>query len=244
MRTARGFTLIELLVVIAIIAILAAILFPVFARAREKARQTTCLSNVKQLTLGHLMYAQDYDERFSGSYNFTPAQWGLMIAPYVAAGEVSGSRLVGSVWSCPSWPGPFTPEVHANTWGPGSANVQLCYGYNYQYLTMPLGSSVDYNLGGVFLSDVERPSETILIGDSGPALLSGDRGWSSGMSYIIRVGCVEALMRGEGGIGYFLYTRHNGMANVGFVDGHAKASGRDVATNRYYWETEKVSPRP
>ncbi len=58
----RGFTLIELLVVIAIIAILAAILFPVFARAREKARQTSCLSNVKQLTLGVLMYAQDYDE--------------------------------------------------------------------------------------------------------------------------------------------------------------------------------------
>ncbi len=57
-----GFTLIELLVVIAIIAILAAILFPVFARAREKARQTSCLSNVKQLALGQLMYIQDYDE--------------------------------------------------------------------------------------------------------------------------------------------------------------------------------------
>ena len=66
----RGFTLIELLVVIAIIAILAAILFPVFARAREKARQTSCLSNVKELGLAALMYAQDYDERFprSGGY--------------------------------------------------------------------------------------------------------------------------------------------------------------------------------
>ncbi len=59
----RGFTLIELLVVIAIIAILAAILFPVFAKAREKARQTSCLSNVKQLILGVMQYAQDYDER-------------------------------------------------------------------------------------------------------------------------------------------------------------------------------------
>jgi prepilin-type N-terminal cleavage/methylation domain-containing protein/prepilin-type processing-associated H-X9-DG protein len=58
----KGFTLIELLVVIAIIAILAAILFPVFARAREKARQTTCQSNLKQMTLGMQMYAQDYDE--------------------------------------------------------------------------------------------------------------------------------------------------------------------------------------
>jgi len=58
----KGFTLIELLVVIAIIAILAAILFPVFAKAREKARQTSCASNLKQIALGALMYAQDYDE--------------------------------------------------------------------------------------------------------------------------------------------------------------------------------------
>ena len=64
MKRGSGFTLIELLVVIAIIAILAAILFPVFARAREKARQTSCLSNLKQLALGMLMYVQDYDEKY------------------------------------------------------------------------------------------------------------------------------------------------------------------------------------
>jgi len=64
-RTAlRGFTLIELLVVIAIIAILAAILFPVFAQAREKARQASCLSNIKQIALGTMMYIQDNDEAF------------------------------------------------------------------------------------------------------------------------------------------------------------------------------------
>jgi len=67
MRVRNGFTLIELLVVIAIIAILAAILFPVFAQAREKARQATCLSNQKQIALALLMYNQDYDEEFPGS---------------------------------------------------------------------------------------------------------------------------------------------------------------------------------
>src|SRR5258708_16273894 len=63
-QSRRGFTLIELLVVIAIIAILAAILFPVFARAREAARKTTCLSNLKNIGLAHLMYVQAYDETF------------------------------------------------------------------------------------------------------------------------------------------------------------------------------------
>ena len=92
LRTRRGFTLIELLVVIAIIAILAAILFPVFARAREKARQTSCLSNMKQIALGHLMYAQDYDEMivpsllYFNSDNLNPPQtmwWYMRIEPYV-----------------------------------------------------------------------------------------------------------------------------------------------------------------
>ncbi|HEV2472758.1 MAG TPA: prepilin-type N-terminal cleavage/methylation domain-containing protein, partial [Chthonomonadales bacterium] len=70
MKLRRGFTLIELLVVIAIIAILAAILFPVFAQAREKARAISCLSNEKELGLSVLMYVQDYDENFpSGLQN-------------------------------------------------------------------------------------------------------------------------------------------------------------------------------
>jgi prepilin-type N-terminal cleavage/methylation domain-containing protein len=92
MHTRKGFTLIELLVVIAIIAILAAILFPVFARAREKARQNSCLSNVKQLGLATMMYAQDYDERMPGSF-MTGAEaislyWYQLLYPYIANEQI------------------------------------------------------------------------------------------------------------------------------------------------------------
>src|SRR5690348_8324158 len=98
-----GFTLIELLVVIAVIAILAAILFPVFAQAREKARQATCLSNQKQIALALSMYAQDFDE----TYPFVVAldantsqaiEWDDLLTPYIKTGTVSG------VLSCPSAP--------------------------------------------------------------------------------------------------------------------------------------------
>src|SRR5438046_2505462 len=86
----RAFTLIELLVVIAIIAILAAILFPVFAQAREKARSITCTSNLKQLSLAWLMYAQDYDETWPLTAaqlpNKSQVYWQAMVEPYIRGG--------------------------------------------------------------------------------------------------------------------------------------------------------------
>ena len=120
-----GFTLIELLVVIAIIAILAAILFPVFATAREKARQTSCASNLKQLGVAFLQYEQDYDERF-----ITPAQpsgpkgWAYTVYPYV--------KSVG-VFACPDdqyvpGAGSYTSSYACNPWLVASTNVN----YNSQ----------------------------------------------------------------------------------------------------------------
>ena len=98
----RGFTLIELLVVIAIIAILAAILFPVFARAREKARQASCASNLKQYGLAFLMYAQDYDERLPRYRQGTSSpscgvSWQDQVEPYIRNRQIVVCPSTGNV---------------------------------------------------------------------------------------------------------------------------------------------------
>ena len=103
-RATFGFTLIELLVVIAIIAILAAILFPVFAQAREKARQTACLSNLKQVGLACNMYVQDYDETFPLAWA-NGISWVSSLNPYIKASGVGRTDVAvdqGTVWHCPS----------------------------------------------------------------------------------------------------------------------------------------------
>jgi len=96
-RRREGFTLIELLVVIAIIAILAAILFPVFAQAREKARSTSCLSNQKQISLAFGMYKQDYDETYPPAVDLVSGTWWEQaVTPYIKSGNVGG------ILTCPS----------------------------------------------------------------------------------------------------------------------------------------------
>lgn len=153
----RGFTLIELLVVIAIIAILAAILFPVFAQARDKARQATCQSNMKQITLAAIMYSQDYDETGppmwtksnliagqSGAFidpNFYAVfttchfgnYWPDLVFPYVKAGKArntDGSKGNRAVFTCPSTAGnvDFGGGFGAGGWG------AVTYGMNQSFL--------------------------------------------------------------------------------------------------------------
>ncbi len=146
MKRRGGFTLIELLVVIAIIAILAAILFPVFAKAREKARQSSCNANNKQISIAALQYAQDYDERTCPSTDSSAVAgiWNQKLQPYMKSEQAL---------QCPSSQRPGT--------GTGSA-----YGWNFRYLTYTFGGATGYGKGGIALANITAPAETINAGDS------------------------------------------------------------------------------
>ncbi len=140
----KGFTLIELLVVIAIIAILAAILFPVFAKAREKARQVSCLSNMKQIGLGFTQYNQDYDEKFTGS-GFYGQGWAEEIYPYVKSTQV---------YQCPD--DPRTPGANETAYYPN----KLSYVGNSQILDT---TNAQNPATPASLAQLVAPSTTVLL---------------------------------------------------------------------------------
>lgn len=196
MRNRKGFTLIELLVVIAIIAILAAILFPVFAKAREKARQTGCLSNIKQICSAVIMYAQDYDGRYllciTGGWwvkhnNWPPALY--TVAPDVLNPYVKNEK----VWYCPS--------INPNTVMLPSYNPTLTYldnGLSYRWYysgyNAPNYTVQAVDLRGISIDSIPKPADQPFITD------------------VDDVENPQTKQRAQ----------HAGGINVGYMDGHAK----------------------
>jgi len=154
----QGFTLIELLVVIAIIAILAAILFPVFAQARERARMTACVSNAKQLGMAVMMYVNDYDENLPPSTNYTvpitlPQRiWPMTVQPYVKNKDI---------FKCPS---------ATNTEFPEDWSVRGVGSIGYTTVTAYDPQQIEGFATTVVLAQLEEPARTPLFGDtaSGP----------------------------------------------------------------------------
>ena len=217
-RQRTAFTLIELLVVIAIIAILASILFPVFAQAREKARQISCLSNLRNLGTAMLMYTQDYDERVPPAAYATPTSflaWYDLIDPYVRN---------KNIWHCPS-------NSSSVTDASGKPTTQ--YGYNAFYLTgLNLYFSNIATQMPVSLAAVARPSEMVLLTDARASTTPspcGDHG-----NYLL-----PPSLKNAGCWGRPNYLHHEG-ANVQWLDGHSswKKSGQFYAgqtpADRYF----------
>jgi prepilin-type N-terminal cleavage/methylation domain len=213
-RLSPAFTLIELLVVIAIIAILAAILFPVFAQAREKARQASCLSNTRQIGIGWMLYVQDYDETvvphridsagrstyWHGAYITAQGGWDLtagFLYPYMKNAQVQDCPSAGGIAPATLYP--------------------VAYGYNTYYLTYQ-----DYPAAGwtnrpgyASLAQMERPAETLVLGDS--AFLNSTTGEPERWD-VFYPPSYNKVFRSPTAHG-----RHSGMANIMWADGHAKA---------------------
>ena len=240
-RRRAGFTLIELLVVIAIIAILAAILFPVFAQAREKARQAACLNNTKQIGLGIIQYTNDYDETLPvAGYNAQcRGRWQWQLYPYVKN---------EGVFNCPNVPSSKWSSATGTPGAPCDPNIKLGqndrggYGWNYAFAQNTVGQNpVNGNVApGFGLADVGKPSATIIVGDTGfedqTTNVSAAAGWA-----MMNSDPRKATSSTFNQPGLYAQFRHSlvatknvvsnyklpidGRCNFVFMDGHAKSMG-------------------
>ena len=234
-KTHRAFTLIELLVVIAIIAILAAILFPVFARARENARRSSCMSNMKQIGLGLMMYTQDYDEHYplysyckSSATCSTGNAADIDTDPSKPAGVFSGVYLGYAsptngnyqTWMDLIFPYVKSTQLFVCPSSPVSRSIPN-YGYSVAFSNM---SSYSYHFGQtsaywipLSLSAVVRPSEVIIIAEDSeaesPAMVP-----STVRSYAASTSASQNK----------LVAPHLDGANMVFADGHAKWLSRQT----------------
>ena len=226
-----GFTLIELLVVIAIIAILAAMLFPVFARAREKARQTQCLSNLKQLTLGITMYIQDYDELFPPLVTLKAAGLDTVfqtVQPYIKNKQIGRCPSDETSFRCPNGTqiSSNAPFLDFSLWR--AVGLTNCYDVSYGVNERLISIGTSYMSQA--LAGVQRPSETPLAYDA----------YSSTQTHTYAsAGPLPPPTTIPPSGGWYAAWRHNGTLNVSFVDGHAKAySGVNVPMFQTYYYNE------
>jgi prepilin-type N-terminal cleavage/methylation domain-containing protein/prepilin-type processing-associated H-X9-DG protein len=238
LRPGAGFTLIELLVVIAIIAILAAILFPVFAQARDKARQTSCLSNMKQVALGEMMYSQDYDEWHSWLWGWDPTwvPWHQQINPYVKNQQL---------WKCPN-DGIARLEDAPN----GQKSVPISYAQNWRWPDGSWGwdtSAPEWQMSPVGVADttVTNPASTIYAAER-PGQWHR---WHSGNMTEVFFDYGDFSAQKNDPNYASLSTRlpayyHNGGSNYVFCDGHAKWMRLEQTLKPQGNQSATYPPRP
>lgn len=222
-RANPAFTLIELLVVVAIISVLAAILFPVFAQARAKARQTTCLSNLRQLGMAWQMYAQDYDETACPSYYYS-SDFAVETAwDFVLRWNQTPTQSQYGLLGCYTKSGILNacPEFHGQAWG----RPHTGYAYNTSYI----GGDTFAGIAPAPLAAITDPAATVLFSDGGygsPVV---------GENYL-RAPSDTLFMAGK------VHFRHSKGANAVWTDGHAKISVRAFLTTEYEPECGALSP--